>query len=277
MSLKIRRFDMSKIKNNRALFLIGRRGTGKSFLLKDILYNLRNRVDTAYAMCPTATSLEMFGTCIPPANIYEKYDESFVKCLFNALDVLKKTGHPRSVALALDDIMYKKNVMKSETMREVMMNGRHVNMWVINCVQYLMDMGPDARTQIDYVFVLKTSSVNERQKLWKYFFGMFESFDMFNQTINKCTENFECLVLDQTEPKNSIQESVFYYKADPRLENVTFQVGRSIYWKLGELLQRNERTETSGALALPEYSKNNRQYTRVEKERERKDEESEEC
>ena len=39
MNLELRKFDMSEIKDDKVVVLIGKRDTGKSFLCKDILYH----------------------------------------------------------------------------------------------------------------------------------------------------------------------------------------------------------------------------------------------
>ena len=38
MKLELRKFDITRIKNDKVVVLIGKRGTGKSFLVKDLLY-----------------------------------------------------------------------------------------------------------------------------------------------------------------------------------------------------------------------------------------------
>ena len=39
MSLRLKKFDMKRLKYDSVVVLLGKRNTGKSFLTKDILYN----------------------------------------------------------------------------------------------------------------------------------------------------------------------------------------------------------------------------------------------
>ena len=39
MEIQLRKFDMTEIKDDKVVVLIGKRDTGKSFLCKDILYH----------------------------------------------------------------------------------------------------------------------------------------------------------------------------------------------------------------------------------------------
>ena len=72
-------------------------------------------------------------------------------------------------------------------MRDLFMNGRHLSITFCNAMQYVMDMGPDLRTQVDYLFALRENIHSNKQKLWKYFFGMFNKYDEFNRVMEKCT------------------------------------------------------------------------------------------
>jgi hypothetical protein len=50
---------------------------------------------------------------------------------------------------------------------------------------------------------------------------------MFNQAMNSCTENYECLVLDNTSKSNRIEDCVFWYKATLRKN---FRIGSAEMW-----------------------------------------------
>lgn len=50
---------------------------------------------------------------------------------------------------------------------------------------------------------------------------------MFNQVMTACTENYECLVLDNTSKSNKIEDCVFWYKAKIRKN---FKVGSQAIW-----------------------------------------------
>lgn len=50
---------------------------------------------------------------------------------------------------------------------------------------------------------------------------------MFSKVMDACTENYECLVLDNTVRSNKIQDCVFWYKATLRKN---FRVGGPELW-----------------------------------------------
>lgn len=93
------------------------------------------------------------------------------------------------------------------------MNGRHYKIFFLITMQHGLGLPPDLRSNIDYVFIFRNNIVKEREKIYNHYAGMFPTFDVFNQVMNQCTENFECLVIDNKVQSNNISDIVFWYKA----------------------------------------------------------------
>ena len=62
---------------------------------------------------------------------------------------------------------------------------------------------------------------------------MFHTFEMFCQTMDACTENFECLVIHNGAKSNKLEDCVFWYKADPK-QIKNFRFGSSNFWEFHE-------------------------------------------
>jgi hypothetical protein len=90
-----------------------------------------------------------------------------------------------------------------------------------------MDLPPSLRGQIDYVFILRDNIIENKQKLYKHFFGIFPTFESFNDVFTQCTENYECLVLNNRTTSNKIEDVVFWYKAKM---NRKFKMGPPALW-----------------------------------------------
>ena len=91
-----------------------------------------------------------------------------------------------------------------------------------------MDLSPDLRANVDYVFVLRENVIQNRERLYKAFFGVFPTFDMFCQVMNACTENYECLVLNNSVRSNKLEDCVFWYKAT---DHPPFKLGAPEFWQ----------------------------------------------
>lgn len=53
-------------------------------------------------------------------------------------------------------------MVKSPAVRDIYMNGRHQHITYISTMQYVMDMGPDLRANVDYVFTLKVPRMTHK-------------------------------------------------------------------------------------------------------------------
>jgi hypothetical protein len=103
-------------------------------------------------------------------------------------------------------------------------------------MQHGLGLPPDLRSNIDYVFIFRNNIVNEREKIYKHYAGMFPTFDAFNQVMNQCTENFECLVIDNKVQTNNITDNVFWYKA----QDANFKMCSPDLWEMQALQDQRD-------------------------------------
>jgi Cdc6-like AAA superfamily ATPase len=119
--------------DNTIIVLVGKRGTGKSVLVKDILYHNRD-IPVATVISPTEEANQYFSDFIPPLFIHYEYSPELVK---SAMDrqkkIVKKLNKgelneeeydPRAL-IVFDDALYDESWKRDRTIREIFMNGRH--------------------------------------------------------------------------------------------------------------------------------------------------------
>jgi hypothetical protein len=223
MKLELKKFDPTKIKNDSVVVFIGKRNTGKSYCMKDIMSYNRD-IPVGVVVSPTERANGYFEKFIPKMLIYDDLDEKLVsKFLNRQINITKdkkrdlekhgsSTIDPRAF-LILDDCMYNKAIMKDKNIRCIFMNGRHYKIFLLITMQHGLGLPPDLRSNIDYVFIFRNNIVKEREKIYNHYAGMFPTFDVFNQVMNQCTENYECLVIDNKTQSNNINDNVYWYKA----------------------------------------------------------------
>jgi ABC-type dipeptide/oligopeptide/nickel transport system ATPase component len=232
MRLRVKRFDPATLKPHRIIIVVGKRGTGKSVMQRDLMSHMANLVDFGLAMTPTEETVAMFRQHLPDTWIYNGFSATKLDQMITLQRELIQKNHHRSLFIIMDDCMYDKKVLKGAGMRDLFMNGRHLSICLCNAIQYVMDMGPDLRTQVDYVFALRENIISNKTKLWKYFFGMFEKYDDFSKVMDKCTEDHSAIVMDNTVGSSNIEDCIFWYKA--KLDPGEFKMGKPIYWKLSD-------------------------------------------
>ena len=70
---------------------------------------------------------------------------------------------------------------------------------------------------------------------------MFPTFESFCQVMDQCTENYECLVINNNAKSNKLTDQIFWYKAEP---HPTFKLGSKEFWDLSKQLPSDDEDES---------------------------------
>lgn len=234
MEFNIRKFDMSVLKERTALdsrkspmiVIIGKKDTGKSFLVRDILFNTQDCYPIGTVISATEVANEFFQHMVPSKLIHDKYKPEIVTNVIKRQLGLKQSRNhakhagggsgtnidPRAF-LILDDCLYDGSWIREESTRYVFMNGRHVDLTTMITMQYPLGITPNLRTNVDFIFILRENITKNRRIIYENYAGMFPTFEMFCQVMDSCTENYECLVICNGVQSNKLEDQVFWYKA----------------------------------------------------------------
>ena len=167
--LELSKFSMSQISfrpdenKGPVVVLIGRRDTGKSYLVRDLLYHHQD-IPIGTVISGTEAGNGFYSTHVPRLFIHDEYNtgiiENIMKRQRTVLRQIKKelaaykrsTLDPRAFVI-LDDCLYDASWTRDKMMRLLFMNGRHWKIMLIITMQYPLGIPPNLRTNIDYVFV----------------------------------------------------------------------------------------------------------------------------
>lgn len=216
MSLQLKKFNMNMIKDDQVVILIGKRNTGKSFLTRDLLHQHKH-IPTGIVISPTENANKFYGNYIPPIFIHHEYNSKITSEFMKRQKAIKRrimTGEDDidgRAFLILDDCLYDNDWKKDKIIREIFMNGRHWSILFILIMQYAMGIGPNLRTNVDWVFLCRETNMSNKRKLYEHYAGMFPTFEIFCQTFDQCTENYGCLVLHTSSKSNKLEEQVYWY------------------------------------------------------------------
>jgi hypothetical protein len=247
MTLQLKKFDMKNIsfKSNEnkgpVIVLIGRRDTGKSFLVRDLLYYHQD-IPIGTVISGTEEGNGFYSKHVPKLFIHDEYNTAIIENIMKRQrTVLKQvnkeietykrsTIDPRTFVI-LDDCLYDASWTKDKMMRLLFMNGRHWKVMLIITMQYPLGIPPNLRTNIDYVFILREPYINNRKRIYENYAGMFPTFESFCQVMDQCTENFECLVINNNSKSNKLTDQIFWYKASAHND---FRLGSREFWELSQ-------------------------------------------
>jgi hypothetical protein len=252
----MKKFDMKNISfrpdenKGPVVVLIGRRDTGKSFLVRDLLYYHQD-IPIGTVISGTEAGNGFFSEHVPKLFIHDEYNSGIIENILKRqktvlkqvkkeMDAYKRTNIDPRAFVILDDCLYDNKWTKDKLMRLLFMNGRHWKIMLIITMQYPLGIPPNLRTNIDYVFILREPYIANRKRIWENYAGMFPTFESFCQVMDQCTENFECLVINNNAKSNKLQDQIFWYKAQ---NHSNFRLGSKEFWELSKDINSDEEDE----------------------------------
>ena len=257
MTLELKKFDMRHISfkadenKGPVVVLIGRRDTGKSYLVRDLLFHHQD-IPIGTVISGTEAGNGFYGALVPKLFIHEEYNTAIIENILkrqrtvlkqvkkDLLQYRRSTIDPRAFVI-LDDCLYDATWTKDKMMRLLFMNGRHWKIMLIITMQYPLGIPPNLRTNIDYVFILREPYINNRKRIWENYAGMFPTFESFCQVMDQCTENFECLVINNNAKSNKLHDQIFWYKAEAHND---FKLGSKEFWEMSKNLNSDDEDAT---------------------------------
>jgi|TARA_Y100000389_G_C17430906_1_gene502553 hypothetical protein len=256
MALELRKFNMREItfKPNEnkgpVIVMIGRRDTGKSFLVRDLLFYHQD-IPIGTVISGTEAGNGFYSEHVPKLFIHEEYNTVLIEnVLRRQKTVLKQMNKematynrcsidPRAFVI-LDDCLYDASWSRDKMMRLLFMNGRHWKIMLIITMQYPLGIPPNLRTNIDYVFILREPYLTNRKRIWENYCSMFPTLESFCSVMDQTTENYECLVINNNAKSNKLNDQIFWYKA---ANHPNFRLGSKEFWELSKNLGSDDEEE----------------------------------
>jgi hypothetical protein len=256
MTLELKKFDMRTImfrkeeKQGPVVVMIGKRDTGKSVLVKDLLYNHQN-IPIGTVISGTEAGNGFYGEIVPKLFIHNEYNSVIIENVLRRQKAVlkqvvkeqttynKSSIDPRAFVI-LDDCLYDDKWARDKLMRMLFMNGRHWKVMLVITMQYPLGIPPNLRTNIDYVFILRENIGGNRKRIYINYASMFATFEAFCSVLDNCTENYECLVIHNGSKSNKLTDQIFWYRAEQR---GNFKMGSKEFWDLSKDLGSDDEDE----------------------------------
>ena len=139
--LQLKQFNMKSItfrpdeNKGPVIVLIGRRETGKSFLVQDLMYHHQD-IPTGVVISGTEAGNGFYAAHVPKLFIHEEYNSSIIENIIRRQKAVLKQRDaeietygrsaidPRAFVI-LDDCLYDQTWTRDKLMRMLFMNGRH--------------------------------------------------------------------------------------------------------------------------------------------------------
>jgi hypothetical protein len=247
MQIHLRKFDMASLPADAVVVMIARRGSGKSYLVRDVLYNHRD-IPIGTVISPTERANKFYTDFMPSLFIHDEYTPEITDNFVKRQElVMKKVNKEKTLYgkstidphafIILDDCLYDQTWIKDKNIRYLFYNGRHVKSLVIITCQYPLGLPPTFRCNIDVVFIFKENITSNQRRIYENFAGIFQTFEIFRQVLMQCTEDYHALVIVNNSKSSKLEDNCFWYKAP---DHKPFTLGSREVWQLQNEIGRND-------------------------------------
>lgn len=231
--LPIKEFTLEEMCENPSIIMVAKRGSGKSWITKAIIYKFAD-IPIGAIISPTEKDSPFFSDFFPNTFIYYKYDSKILKkILFRQKIILKKAREkklegkyidPRALVVMDDCLASKGSWAKDPLVYELLFNGRHRRITYILTMQFPLGITPDLRSNFDYVFLLAEDILSNLKRIYEHYAGMFPDFNSFREVFRQLTEDFGAMVIKNRGARVDLHDKIAFYKA-PNLKNVNLKFG----------------------------------------------------
>lgn len=218
MDLELCEFDKKSlyfqpdINKGSVIMFIGNRDKGKYLLVDDFIYN---KPTPLTIISGTEYGNTFYSKKFPKLTIYNELDSSLLKNCLNCEISNEKQydgndNHDLRKLIILDDCLYDNSWSRDETIRTLFSNSS-VRLFIT--MQYPLDTPPDLRINIDYIVILRNNYKEHKKRIYENYATMFQSFEHFCQVMDKYTEDYGCLIINNNSKSNELKDKIFWYKA----------------------------------------------------------------
>ncbi len=234
-TLRVKNLNMADIPDGSVCAFIGKRKSGKSWAIRDMMYHKRD-ISIGLVVAGSEKVNPFFANFFPASYIESEYEEKTLDNIKLRQTKIKRMQKRREndpesrnldtrFMLVFEDSLHDNKWTKSKQIKNIFMNGRHFGLFFILSMQYVIGIPPNLRTNIDYAFLFRDYSINNRRKLYDNFGGPINSFAMFC-TLMDNLDQYECLVICTDANKTQFRDQVMYFKAKKR----QFKFGSDALW-----------------------------------------------
>lgn len=212
---EIPEFNLDQIKFSEVIHIIGKPGSGKTYLELFISYAKKHIYPVANVVCGTEDTQNAFSPVFGGAFVSSKYQEFKHKRVIARQILCKKEECPYLGLLSIiDDIGYDKKASKCETIIQAHKNGSQwFNELLMMGYQSPKDIPDEIVNSPSKVFIfMETEDSNRRRIHRSYFKTLIPDYAEFSRLMNEVCVDFTCLVVDLKCQTGKLEDTVYYFK-----------------------------------------------------------------
>lgn len=203
------KFDISSIRESAIVFIIGKKYTGKTTLIKHFL-KIKN-IDDYYVF---DSSKNTKGEYNDKTDIYEEFKGEYLDSILNIRDKTKINDSYKEQYVVIDDSIFSGTEFESKSLYFTFMNGKCIKLGAIISMQYPVTIQMKILHYIDYLFILKDTNTNNIKRIYDRYLNVFTTYDNFLNIFYNFQSQytyFTSLVIDFTKWSDKFEDLIYYY------------------------------------------------------------------
>ena len=221
--LPIKAFTFKMFADDPAIVMIAKRGSGKSWVVRDILNHFKD-IPAGLIIAPTDRMSCFYGKFFPDSYIFYSYKSEIIERVLARQTLIidkqkEKLAKGKNIDVRcfviMDDCLGQKGSwVRDQPIQELLFNGRHYKIMYILTMQFPLGITPELRSNFDYIFLLAEDYISNLKRMYDHYAGMFPSFDSFRQVFKQLTSDYGAMVISNRGARESLFEKIFFYKAN---------------------------------------------------------------
>ena len=210
-----KQFEINNMVNNPAIAIIGKRESGKSWIVRNIVYNMyqKDNSEEFVVISPTDKMNCFYGKFID--KVYYSYNSNIIEYVLAMQTDRMSRGIIKNVTVVLDDCLsLKGSWMRDIAIQEMLYNGKHYHITYILTMQFPLGITPELRSNFDYVILLNDGYISNLKRMYDHYAGMFPTFSSFKQTFSQLTSDYNAMTICNRGARSSLFDKISYFHSD---------------------------------------------------------------
>lgn len=217
-TLTISKFDVSTITEPFSLAIIGKRLSGKTTQIKNLLehFSTTNAYDEYFIVSPVEESNKKYSDIVDnPIFIANKLNEQYFEKILRK----QKSDTKNRILVILEDCITSKGMWNnSYIMRNFLLTHKNFRISLIITMQFPLNL-TSININFDYISLCNDEIVSNIKRMYDFYAGIFPSFDAFRQIFSQIATNYSSLLIKNSETQNYFLQRIFWFETKLIVEN----------------------------------------------------------
>lgn len=192
-------FNLLQLPTSATVVLIGKRFSGKTTTIMNIMHHFMNIFEFGYVICASNATREIYRDSIPNAFIHAGISADMIERIVSYQEMRSKKGNIKPIFIIFDDLNFDQKLLRSTSMFKLFANGRHYKIFLLLSLQYLKGIGPNCRGNIDAVILHRETVLKNQKKLFDDYACGFKTFDEFRHVFDEVAKERRVLIMMKCE------------------------------------------------------------------------------